>query len=139
MSNIFEKATRSKLRFDSPIGKLSVEELWDLPLQTVVPNKPSLDAIALELDERINSRKPTTFVKSRSKLTALQVEDQLKFEIVTHIIDVIEAENAAKVESKVKESKIAVIKEAIAAKELSNIQSKTLEELQAELAAVQNS
>jgi hypothetical protein len=30
--NIFEQATRAKIRFSTPVGMLSVEDLWDLPL-----------------------------------------------------------------------------------------------------------
>ena len=32
--NIFEQASRAKLRFDSVKGQLVTEQLWDLPLQS---------------------------------------------------------------------------------------------------------
>lgn len=30
--SIFEQASRQKLRFETSAGKLSIEDLWDLPL-----------------------------------------------------------------------------------------------------------
>lgn len=33
MSNIFETATRTKLRFASARGELNIEQLWDVPLR----------------------------------------------------------------------------------------------------------
>ena len=38
---MFQKASRLKLRFDSPKGLLSVEDLWDLPLTSAGNRDPS--------------------------------------------------------------------------------------------------
>ena len=47
--NIFEMATRKKIRFNSPQGDLSTEDLWDLPLSSKVNGKANLDDIAKDL------------------------------------------------------------------------------------------
>ena len=33
--NIFEQATRAKIRYHSPNGLIGVEDLWDLPLTSL--------------------------------------------------------------------------------------------------------
>ena len=53
MSNLFEVAARKKYRFDSQKGLLSVEELWDLPLQST--KSVSLDSIAIALNKEIKA------------------------------------------------------------------------------------
>jgi len=82
MSNIFEIAARSKVRFTTSKGLLTVEDLWDLPL-TSTTNRPNLDDIARELH---NASQATT-VSFVNKSTASDTTAKLKFDIVKHIID----------------------------------------------------
>ena len=51
--NIFEEATRSKLRFDSLAGKLSVEQIWDLPLKEKKGVVDNLDRIAIATNKQL--------------------------------------------------------------------------------------
>ncbi len=90
MSDIFEKAIRQKLRFDSPKGPLSAEDLFDLPLQSAT-GKANLDTIAVSLDQELKTQN-VSFV---SDVTPRNTQTQLKFDIVKYVIAVRKDENAA--------------------------------------------
>lgn len=90
MSNLFEKAVREKVRFDTPQGRIGVEELWDLPL-TSKTGKANLDDIARGLHNKIKAGADISFVTAVRTDTATQFE----FDIVKHVIDVRLAENEA--------------------------------------------
>ncbi len=80
---MFEKASKLKLRFDTPKGNFAVEDLWDLPLTKSVS---SLDNIAKALNKAVKENGEeesfvTKTIRSNTKLN-------LKFEIVKHIIKV---------------------------------------------------
>jgi len=62
---MFEKASRSKLRFMSTKGLLTVEDLWDIPLTS--KNGVSLDDIAKSLHKQIKESEETSFVEEVSK------------------------------------------------------------------------
>jgi hypothetical protein len=87
--DIFEKASRQKLRFASPRGQLSVEDLWDLPLTGKSAN---LDDIARDLHKRLQDSPNISFV---SKASAADETLKLAFDVVKHVIEVRLAENAA--------------------------------------------
>ena len=57
--NLFEIASRNKLRVPTTKGDLTVEQLWDLPLKSA--NGLSLDSIAIALNKQLES-KATSFV-----------------------------------------------------------------------------
>ena len=63
--NVFEVASRQKLRFDTARGQVSAEDLWDLPL-TSTTGKPNLDAIAVDLHNKM-SQSNLSFVANRTK------------------------------------------------------------------------
>lgn len=93
--SLFEKASRMKLRFDSQKGPLSVEDLWDIPLDG--NSNVTLDKIALELYKQSKAQvNEISFVHPNEKKenTALDT----KFELVKYIIDirVVEREKAKK-------------------------------------------
>ena len=88
--NLFEQAARIKLRFESIKGLLSTEDLWDLPLTSA--KSVSLDGIARALYRQLRSGDDISFVNPG---TTANVADQLRFDIVKHVIDTKMAENAA--------------------------------------------
>lgn len=88
---MFEKASRLKLRFDSPQGLLTVEDLWDLPLSSP-SKKANLDDIARGLFQKLQGTANISFV-NRSQQADAGV--QLGFDLVKHVIDVRMAENEA--------------------------------------------
>lgn len=100
-ANIFEQASRAKLRYETSRGLMTVENLWELPLTSKVVDKPNLDAIALELYQQIEAQGTTSFVKAKKKDEILQ----LKFDIVKHIIETVQAENDAKLAENGKQAK----------------------------------
>jgi membrane-associated HD superfamily phosphohydrolase len=123
-ANIFEQASRQALRFDTRVGKLSVEDLWQLPLTSA--NKANLDEIAIELNRQIKTTAEESFVKQSKKDEVLQ----LRFDIVKHIIETRVAENEAKTEAKKRESQLGKIDDIIAKKKDAALENLSLEELE---------
>lgn len=82
--NIFEQATRRAIRFESAKGDLSVEQLWDLPLQS--RNQFDLDTVAKTVNRQLNAVTEESFVSVREN-PAKEILS-LKLEIVKHIISV---------------------------------------------------
>ena len=82
--NIFEQATRRAIRFESPKGDLSVEQLWDLPLQS--RNQFDLDTVAKTVNRQLNAVTEESFVSVRENPAKETLS--LKLEIVKHIISV---------------------------------------------------
>ena len=80
--NLFERAARGKYRFPSGKGNLTVEQLFDLPLQGGAAN---LDAVAIALDQELEKAAPRSFV-SQNTADAERSELQAKLDIVKHVI-----------------------------------------------------
>lgn len=95
MTDIFEKATRKKLRFPSEKGDLTVEQLWDLPLTSSRSNL-SLDGIARAINTDLKNLAEESFVVTTPDPRKALLELQL--DILKHIIAVklAEAESAKK-------------------------------------------
>lgn len=129
--NIFEKASRQKLRFASQRGDLTVEQLWDLPLTS--QNAASLDSIAVALDTEIRNTAPRSFV---STTTTGNTVLELKLDIVKHIIEVRIEENKRKAEQAEKAQQRKLLDDQIATKENEQLLSGSLEELKAKRAAL---
>lgn len=119
---MFDKATRIKLRFESTRGALSVEDLWDLPLR----GKLSLDSLAKVVNRQIKSETGESFVDSRSTVDTTQ---ELRLDILKHIIGVKLAEESASREAAEKREKNARIRELIAQKQDQELAGKSIEEL----------
>lgn len=89
--NIFEIASRKKLRFPSIKGELTVEQLWDLPLQSV--NKFDLDSVARAVNSQLKAVTEESFVATSTSPEKSLYELQL--DIVKHMIATRLAENEA--------------------------------------------
>jgi hypothetical protein len=76
--NIFEKASQSKLRFITPIGNLSVEDMWGVDLSY-------LDHTAKAVNRAIKDAEEESFLEPVSKASE---EDILRLDILKHIIGV---------------------------------------------------
>lgn len=123
---MFEIATRLKLRFESPKGLLTTEDLWDLPL-TSQTGKPNLDDIAKGIHKQLKSNNDFSFVTPKETDNSLI---QLQMDIVTHIINVrISERNSAALEAERKAKKQRILA-AIAQKQDDALYGASLEELQ---------
>lgn len=129
--NMFEKASREKLRFISSIGELTTEQLWDLPL-TSRSERPNLDALARAVYSELKSLEEGSFVeiKPDPRKTAME----LRLDILKHVI-------AAKLEAKAAAEKVAENAErkrkllaALASKEEAELTGMSKEQIEAEIA-----
>lgn len=123
--NIFEVATRQKLRFDSPVGALSVEDLWSLHLQSAT-GKANLDQIAKDLHKQLKGKEEISFV---SPSNVVNTTTQLKFDIVLHIIAVRTQERDKQVEARIRAEKKQTILEIINRKENEQLEGTSLDDL----------
>lgn len=124
--SMFEQASRLKLRFESPKGLLSVEDLWDIPL-TSNTGKANLDDVARALyTELRESSQAVSFVNPSEKSNDIL---QLKFDVAKHIIDVRVAERNAAKELEERKQKKQHLLEIISRKENAVLEGQSLEEL----------
>ena len=94
MTNIFETASRAKLRFESTIGLLSVEHLWDLPLTSKQAGQ-NLNDLAKGVHAALKDRDEVSFVDVTVDREKTELE--LKLDILKRIIAVkIEERDMAK-------------------------------------------
>lgn len=131
---MFEKASRLKLRFDTPKGPLAAEDLWDLPL-TSTTGKANLDDLARDLhrslkdsDDSVSFVAPTPSAKNEA--------EALRFEIVKHVISVKIAENDAAKKSRERGEQKQRIMALIAEKEDKALADKPIDELKALVSAL---
>jgi len=129
--NIFERASRAKLRFDSPVGALLTEQLWDLPL-TAKGERPNLDTMARGVFSELRSLEEGSFVTLTPDPRKTDLE--LRLDILKHVI-------AAKLEVKANQKKLAENAErkrkllsALAAKEEAELIGMSKDQIEAEIA-----
>ena len=125
---MFEKASRVYLRFDTPQGLLTVEDLWKLPLTSTRAGRANLDDIAVALFRQLKESDTESFVKKAAKKDDTT---QLAFDIVKHIIDVRMAEDEAAAAQRANKEKKRRILEIIAQKEDAQLFDASLDELKA--------
>ena len=87
--SMFEKATRLKLRFASNKGDLTVENLWELPLQSRTGF--DLDNVAKTANNELKSLSEESFVSTTNNPAKNLA--QLKLDIIKRVIEVKIAEN----------------------------------------------
>lgn len=122
--NMFEQATRIKLRFETVKCPMSVEDLWDLPLQGGA-NHVTLDALAIASYRKIQCMQEESFVATSS----VDTTEQLRLDILKHIISVKMAEQKAQQEAADKRQKRQEIDALIAQKKQSQMAEMPLEDL----------
>lgn len=133
--DMFETATRKKFRFESPVGLLTVEDLWDLPLTTPNPTKPraNLDDIAKGLHRQLKNDDNVSFVVKERKSDPTV---QMQFDIVRHIIEVRLAEKEARDQEQAKATEKQKLLEILSGKQDEELRSLPVEELKQRIAAL---
>jgi hypothetical protein len=119
VENIFEYATRNKVRF-SFRGLISVEDLWDLSLT-------NLDSIYKELNKQSKQSEEESLLNIKTQ------EDELlnvQIEIVKHIVSVKLAEKEAREKATAKKAQKQKIMSIIAAKQDEALQNSSIDDLQ---------
>ena len=117
--NLFEVATRSKIRFPYK-GNISVEDLWDLPLA-------ALDSVFKTLNAQIKQTKEESLLSTKTK------EDEtleMQIEIVEHVVSVKLTEKAARESALEKKEKKQKIMQIMAAKQDEALQNASMDDLQ---------
>ena len=132
MDDKYQKDARMKLRFATPQGQLTVEDLFDLPLRSR-PDRANLDDIAKSLNREIRQGEGEvpSFVEDNKPTDTTA---RLGFEIVLDVIGIKKAENAARLEAVQRATRKEQILGIIAGKQNEALSQKSIEELQAELA-----
>jgi hypothetical protein len=126
--NMFEKASRLRLRFNTAAGLLDVEDLWQLPLTST--KGVNLDQLAVALQDELQSSVRTSFVHE-AKTSDEQA--QLRFDIAIHIIKVkLEERAAAENAQKAREQRQRIMS-LIEKREDEAMSQKSIDELRAEL------
>lgn len=121
--DIFKESTKKGLRYNSPKGVLTTEQLWDLKLV-------ELDQVAVTLDEQLEKSEKKSFIKKRT--TTDEVID-LQLKVVVDIIETKQADALAKkteVEKKEHNEKIMSL---IQQKQENKLNDLSVEELEAML------
>ncbi len=125
---LLEKAIRNKLRFETPKGQLSVEDLFDLNLTSTTAGAATLDNLAINLDAQVKAKadKVVSFVKP-----APQKADytQLKLDIVLYILNEKMAERDARADAAERAEKKQKIMAIIARKQDGALEEASLEDL----------
>lgn len=121
--SIFEKATRQKLRFETSVGYVSIEDLWDLPLS-------KLNDVAKKLNKDIKNEEEEDFLEETSK------EDttiRLKFDVVLHILQVKKKERDERKEAQERKAKKQRLLEVLERKEDEALEGLSKEEILKEI------
>ena len=85
--NLFEIASRQSYRFQSSIGDLTVEQLWNLPVTTTKANSASLSAIAEQLNTELTPSSELDWLNQGEVKSELQQDLKNKLGIVKHIVE----------------------------------------------------
>ena len=119
--SIFEKASRVKLRFNTQQGPVSVENLWTASISSLIN-------LEEQLTEVVESYGKTT--RRKTIKNEEQKANELRLEIVTHIIDTLEAENKANSEKQENKAHNDKIKALILQKQEASLANLSVEELE---------
>lgn len=118
-TNIFEYATRNKVRF-SYKGLISVEDLWDLSVT-------ALDSIYKELNKKVKQSQEESLLAIKS-----EVDEKLEvmITIVKHIVEVKLAEQDARDKAAAKKEQRQKIMSIMAKKQDESLENASMEDLQ---------
>jgi hypothetical protein len=121
---MFEEASRRKIRFATPFGQWSVDDLWDMPL---APKRGaySLNELAIALHHQVQEG-TLSFIDPAGKPDPAI---QLSFDIVKHIIEVRQTEARKAAEARAIADRKQKILGIMARKEDATLEAMSTEEL----------
>ena len=125
-TNLFEEASRRKLRFQSKAGFITTEDLWDLNLK-------SLDEIAVGINEKIGKTEKSSFLTPKSTPSK---ELTIALNILVHIITVKQTEAQASKDAAEKRAKNAKLLEMLEKKKDMALEGMSEEDLMKEIEAL---
>lgn len=131
--NIFEVATIQKFRFPTAKGEVTVEALWDMPLQS--KSGFDLDDVAKTVNAALKSVTEESFVNTKTNPAKEKLTTML--EVVKHVIA---AKLKAEEDARTRASKLterAKLLDALEARQNAALASLSEEELKAKLAALE--
>lgn len=128
--NIFEYATRNKLRFESEAGYLTVEQLWDLKLTST--RGVSLDSVGRGIRKKLREQEDESLVENTS--TKASKELAIQFEIVKTIIATIQEEKREATKKAARQIEAARLREILAKKSEEKLDNMSEDEIKARLA-----
>ena len=121
---MFEKANKCKLRFNTTKGQLTVEDLYDLSLQ-------SLDAIAVNVNKQLKEEATESFLDTAKNADA---SNALRLEILKHIMREKQDDAILRKQRSVRAQELAQLKEILASKKSQELLSLSAEELEKRIA-----
>lgn len=130
--DIFEKAARSKLRFASPVGELTAEQLWDLPLTSKSASRANLDSMARDVNRELKGLEEESFVTLRPDPRKRDLE--LRLAILKRVIEVTLADRDAAAKAAENAERKRKLLAALASKEEAALAGMSKEEIEAEIA-----
>lgn len=127
--DIFEKGTRSKVRFGTNQGQLSIEDAWDLSLD-------SLDTIAQRVNKAINDAGQQSFIPNKKTSTAT-VKLTLQLDILKHIIGVKVAEKEVATNRAARRVELERLQALVMEKEMAEFAAQSKDEIAKRIEALQ--
>lgn len=117
--NLFIRATRQKLRFKTPVGRVGVEDLWDLSLE-------QLNTLAKQLNKAVKEVEEPDFLAEEKPKS---VEEKLSFDVVLYILNQKKTEKDAAMQAAETKRKKARLLDALARKQDASIDAMSEDEL----------
>lgn len=124
----FEKATKKKLRFETAKGAMSVEQLWDLSLE-------SLDTIGMKVKRTIDSSETESLL---GKKIQTNTDDQLRLDIIKHIIGYKQKQLELRAKRQATQEKVRTLELLAAQKENEQFSQQSLDEIRKQLAELRS-
>lgn len=118
---MFEKASRLKLRFSTPRGLVTTEDLWDMSLTSRAGM--SLDDIAKSLNKALKESEEESFVVKKTEACNII---ELSFDVVKYVIKTKLEEAETRQNAAIKKAQKEKILEIIAEKEDDSLKGKSI-------------
>jgi len=125
-------AIRQKYRFPSSKGGLTLEQLWELPLQSKTGF--DLDSVAKDVNQMLKAEAEDSFVVPANNTRKQALENMLA--IVVHVIKTRQAENAAAANAAQRRAQRDQLNEILHMRTQEDLMKKSPEEIKAMLAAL---